>query len=78
MPKNRRGSPRWMLIDRPGLGARVIGHVRVSTGMQAEKYSLAEQKRKIEDLCAYEGWIIVGWCIEVGVSGKHDFDSRPE
>jgi len=67
-----------MLIDRPGLGARVIGHVRVSTGMQAEKYSLAEQKRKIEDLCAYEGWIIVGWCIEVGVSGKHDFDSRPE
>ncbi len=56
---------------------RVAGYARVSTASQAsDGTSLVEQKRKIEDMCRREGYDLVGFYSDGGVSGGST--QRPE
>src|SRR5262245_54669085 len=50
---------------------RAAGYTRVSTGRQAEKgLSLDEQRRRIEEFAAKEGWALTVIYEERGVSGR--------
>lgn len=62
----------------PTEGFRIAGYLRVSTDTQAnEGYSLADQRAMIERHCAAEGWEIVDFYEDAGVSGaKAERDER--
>lgn len=55
---------------------RVACYSRVSTERQVEKWSPAAQRRALADHCERQGWKIVGWYEDLGISGK-TLDHRP-
>lgn len=58
--------------------SRVIGYLRVSTDMQAEKgLGLDIQRRAITAWAKAEGQKIVAWYSDEGISGTNGLDTRP-
>jgi site-specific DNA recombinase len=55
---------------------RVLCYVRVSTQTQTEKWSLAAQRRALTEYAERQGWEILGWHDDPGISGKN-IDERP-
>lgn len=54
---------------------KVLGYIRVSTKGQIDAYGLDVQRRDIEGFCAKNGYEIVGWYEDAGVSGA--LEHRP-
>ncbi|TYR75539.1 recombinase family protein [Rossellomorea vietnamensis] len=56
---------------------RIACYLRVSTSEQADEgYSIAAQKNRLEAFCTSQGWDIVRWYIDEGISAKDT--KRPE
>ena len=67
----------YRLVGEPGPGARVVGYVRYSSDQQSSA-TIETQKRKIEQLAAEKGWILVGWYEEPAHSAKYEeIERRP-
>jgi DNA invertase Pin-like site-specific DNA recombinase len=50
----------------------MVAYVRVSTGKQARSgLGLEAQKQKIQAAADYHGWVIVGWRVDRGETGKN-------
>lgn len=50
----------------------MVGYCRVSTGGQARSgLGLADQQAKISSAAEIEGWVIVGWKVDRGETGKN-------
>jgi DNA invertase Pin-like site-specific DNA recombinase len=65
------------LVGEPGPGARVVGYVRYSSDRQSSA-TIETQKRKIEQLAAEKGWLLVGWYEEPAHSAKYEeIERRP-
>lgn len=55
---------------------KVVGYTRVSTEGQIDKFGLDAQREMIQNYCDSQGWVIVKWYVEQGVSGVKE--ERPE
>ncbi|SES94103.1 site-specific DNA recombinase [Oceanobacillus limi] len=55
---------------------RTALYIRVSTREQTEGFSISAQKRQLAAYCESQGWEVVGYYVEEGVSAKNT--NRPE
>ena len=55
---------------------RIAGYLRVSTAEQVEGYSLDAQRNAIRKHCEDQGYELIGFFADEGISGKHDTVSK--